>query len=156
MAITEGYTINHGVAYAGMLADGELNNTVSRLNDTGAAIGYGLFVANDDDFDKMKLAGAGDTVIGVTRREMDHATPTGGAFAIQDKATGGVVTVGAIWVQAAEVFAVGDLVKNETTAGANLGKAIKATDDTDALPNMAVTGYDADKQLVKISLRIGG
>lgn len=155
MAITEGYTLNHGLAYAGMVADAEVNNTVTRLNKTGAPIPYGRFVSTVD-FNAMKLAAAGDVIAGVTRRQLDHATPSNGTFAIQDKDDGGVLTMGAIWVEAGEVFAAGDLVKAEVTVGANQGKAIKATDENDALPNAVVTDYYADKQLVQISLKIGG
>lgn len=156
MAITGGYTLNHGKAYAGMVADGELNNTVTRLNKTGAPIGFGLFVSAGDEFDRMQPATADARIIGVTRRELNHVTQTDGTYAIQDGMDGGVLTVGSIWVQAADEFEVGDQVAVELTAGADLGKAKKAAAPEDALEGATVVGYDADAELVQISLKIGG
>ena len=155
MSVQGGYTLNHGIAYAGMLADAQENNTVTRLNKTSAAIPFGRFVA-DDGFDGMKLPGTGDAIAGVTRRVLEHATPATGAFAIQQDADGGVVTFGSIWVEATEPFAAGDLVEAVTTAGADQGKASVAAAPTDAVPNTVVVGYDAEKQLVQVSIRVGG
>lgn len=156
MTVQGGYTLNHGIAYAGMLADLEVSNTVSRLNKTGAVINYGRFVTADG-FDSIKLPSAStDVIVGVTRRQLDQATPVNDVFAIQDEQEAGVVTLGSIWVEATEAFAVGDLVAVVTTAGDDQGKASVAADATSALVGATVVNYNADKSLVQISLKIGG
>ena len=155
MAVQGGYTLNHGRAYAGMLADAQASNTVTRLNSTGAAIPFGRFVSTVG-FSGMKLAGAGEAIAGVTRRILEHATPDVGAFAIQDNIDGAVVTMGSIWVEATEVFAAGDFVAAVTAAGADQGKASKAASAAAGVPNTVVVGYDADAKLVQVSMRVGG
>lgn len=155
MAITGGYTLNHGKAYAGMLADGEVNNTVTRINNTASAIPYGVFVAADG-FNGFKPVAAGAEIIGVTRRQLDQATPYGGKFEAQPTKDAGIVTLGSIWVQTTETFTRGDLVGVNTTAGADLGKAIIAADADAALLGATVVDFDAAAGLVQISLKIGG
>lgn len=154
MAITGGYTLNHGRAYAGEVADGELNNTISRLNGTTAAIEHGIFVAADG-FNKFKPVATGAEVIGVTRRELDRVTETNGVFAIQPNTDGGILTVGTIWVKATEALARGDDVEVILT-GDDAGKVKKAATADDAFEGITVVDYDADAQLAKISLKIGG
>lgn len=155
MPVQGGYTLNHGIAYAGQLADLQASNTVTHLNKTSAAIPFGRFVA-DDGFDGMKLPATGEAIAGVTRRQLDHATPDSGAFAIQPDHDGGVVTLGSIWVEATEEFEAGDLVGVVVAAGADQGKAQVAANAAAAVPNTVVVGYDAERQLVQVSIRVGG
>ena len=60
MAVQGGNALNHGVAYAGMVADGELSNAVSKVNKGTVNIAFGLGVVTDGD-DGAKLPVAGST-----------------------------------------------------------------------------------------------
>ena len=84
MPVQGGNAINHGVAYAGMLADGEVSNGVSKVNKGTANIAYGLGVVSDGD-DGAKLPVSTSTgivaAIGLTFRSVrapariDHRGP---------------------------------------------------------------------------------
>ena len=58
MSVQNTYGIEHGIAYAGMVADMQLVNSVSRLNKTGSVIEYGKGVVSDGD-NGMQLGTSG-------------------------------------------------------------------------------------------------
>ena len=60
MAVQTSYSTTHAAAYAGMLADGEVNNNVSKLNGTDAVIPFGLGVIGSGE-QEMALPDAGST-----------------------------------------------------------------------------------------------
>ena len=49
MPVQGGNAINHGIAYAGMAADGQTSNDVSKLNTGSVNIPYGYGVVSDGD-----------------------------------------------------------------------------------------------------------
>ena len=102
MPVQGGNAINHGVAYAGMVADGEVSNGVSKLNKGTVNIAYGLGVVSDGD-DGAKLPVAASTAlqfVGVVRRELNRAYTTTDVFGAVAKRDMTVETMAPIWVTA--------------------------------------------------------
>lgn len=160
MPVIGGNSIDHGVAYAGQVADLQLCNAVSKLNKTGASIAYGKGVVTDDE-QSAKLPEAGSTAAefnGVVKYELNRARQDGESGA-PDGYDMTVVTTGPIWVTVLDTVAkdapvylrvgstgTGDFSGVEGT-GATLGVL---------LPNAKfLTSGDAG-DLVKISLGLGG
>ena len=165
MPVVGGNAINHKAAYAGMVADLQLCNTVSKLNkSTTVTIPWAYGVVADGD-DGAKLPSASDTAakfVGVVRRVLNRAYQDGaviGAVPIYDF---DVVTSGVIWVTARVAVAKDDpvfMVIGDGT-GTNQGQ----------FSNVAGTGATAAVQVAdakwvssatagqpaKISLNIGG
>lgn len=162
MTVQGGNTIDHAKAYAGMVADGELVNAVSKLNKGTAPILYGKGLVTDGE-DGAKLPDSGSTAAqfnGVLKYELNRAR--GGAQADLGAPPNydmTVVTVGPIWVKVLDTVAkdapvylrvgatgTGDF-SGIVGAGATLGVLI---------PNAKFTSGGAANSLVKIALTIGG
>lgn len=151
MAITGGYTLNHGDRYAGMVVDGQVNNTVSKLNKTAAVIAYGLFVARDGD-DGFKAID-GDTtaadVIGVLRRAINRAQGNEvGAPVARDAS---VLTAGTIYVEAAGAVTQGQKVYVDSA-----GKATADSTDTIEVVGAKFIETTESAGIAAVSLVIGG
>lgn len=160
MAVLGGNSIDHGVAYAGQVADLQLRNAVSKLNKTGASIAYGKGVVTDDE-ESAKLPVPASTAAefnGVVKYELNRARQDGESGA-PDNYDMTVVTEGVIWVKVLDTVAKDAPVYlrvGATDAGDFSG--IVGTGDTLGvlLPNTKfLTGGDAG-DLVKISLGLGG
>lgn len=164
MPVQGGNAINHGVAYAGMIADGQLYNGVSKLNKGTANIAFGLGVVTDGD-DGAKLPVAASTAaqfVGVVVRELNRAyaaTDVVGAVAKRDMT---VETMSNIWVTARVTVAKDDpvyLVVGDGT-GTNQGQFSNvigaAATLAVLLPNAKWVSSAGAGALAKISLRIGG
>lgn len=160
MAVLGGNSIDHGVAYAGQVADLQLRNAVSKLNKTGASIAYGKGVVTDDE-ESAKLPVPTSTAAefnGVVKYELNRARQDGESGA-PDGYDMTVVTEGVIWVKVLDTVAKDAPVYlrvGATDAGDFSG--IVGTGDTLGvlLPNTKfLTGGDAG-DLVKISLGLGG
>lgn len=164
MPVQGGNAINHGVAYAGMVADGELSNAVSKLNKGTANIAYGLGVVTDGD-DGAKLPVAGSTAaqfIGVVKRELNRAYTASDVFGAVAKRDMSVETVAPIWVTARVAVAKDDpvyLVIGDGT-GANQGQFSNVVGAAATLavliPNAKWVSSAGAGALAKISLKIGG
>ena len=160
MAVLGGNSIDHGVAYAGQVADLQLRNAVSKLNKTDASIAYGKGVVTDDE-ESAKLPVPASTAAefnGVVKYELNRARQDGESGA-PDNFDMTVVTEGVIWVKVLDTVAKDAPVYlrvGATDAGDFSG--IVGTGDTLGvlLPNTKfLTGGDAG-DLVKISLGLGG
>ena len=97
-----GNAISHGQAYAGMVADQQLLNTISKLNKGASIIPYGLGVVTDGDNGALLPTAGGLAVdfIGIAMRELNRAYQDGevlGAVAVNDFT---VITHGVVWVTA--------------------------------------------------------
>lgn len=165
MAVQTTYASEHGAAYAGMPADGQLCNTVSRLNASGATIPYGLGVVTDTavtDSDAATLPTGSSTAEqfnGVVMREVNRAYTDSDTFGAIDNHDMTVITHGVVWVEVLDTVAkdapvylrVGSTGTGKFSgvvgSGATLGVLI-----SDA---KFVSGGDAG-DLVKISLGLGG
>lgn len=107
MAITKKVALVHDKAYAGMVADLQLANRVSRFNATSAVIPFGTAVQADTDAGSMKPIASGGTAIGVLVRELVDVTNPGSEQGVNVGKTGTVLTDGVIWVKAYEAVTVG-------------------------------------------------
>lgn len=161
MSVQTSYSISHGVAYAGMVADAELCNVISKLNKGTTVIPYGLGLVTDgEDGAKIPVpASVAAEFVGVAMYELNRAQADGDVAGITAKRDGSVVTHGVIWVEALVTVAKDDDVfvrvgatdpgkfSNVVGAGVTLGVQV---------PNAKfLTGGDAG-DLVKISLGLGG
>lgn len=160
MAVLGGNAIDHGVAYAGMVADRQLCNTVSKLNKGTVGIAYGKGVVTDGE-DGAKLPVSASTAAqfnGVVKYELNRARTAAetGATAKYDMT---VITEGVVWVTVLDTVAKDAPVYlrvGATGAGDFSGIVGAAGTLGVLLPNAKfLTGGDAGK-LVKISLGLGG
>ena len=160
MAVQGGNTIDHGKAYAGMVADMQLVNTVSKLNKGTVGIAYGKGLVTDGE-DGAKLPASDSTAaqfVGILKYELNRArtsTETG-ATAKYDMT---LVTAGVVWVTVLDTVAKDAPVYLRVGAtGAGNFSGIAGTGATAGvlIPNAKfVTGGSAG-QLVKVSLVVGG
>lgn len=155
------YTINHDKAIAGMVADGEVNNTISKVNKSTATIPYGRFVARagDDGMNPLAATSVSADVLGVLRYETNRAQngTTAGCPVDRD---GSVLTMGTVYVEALAAVTAGAPVYAVVAQNANTGKAAGAAGSADTLA-VAVSGATfaeagAAGKLVKVSLKVGG
>jgi hypothetical protein len=106
MSVLGGNSIDHGVAYAGQVADLQLCNIVSKLNKGTVGIAYGKGVVTDGE-DGAKLPTSSSTAAqfnGVVKYELNRARTStdSGATAKYDMS---VVTQGVIWVTVLDTVA---------------------------------------------------
>lgn len=164
MGITAGYTIDHPKAVAGQVVDGQLNNSVSRINKGANVLAFGLFYQRDGD-DGIKLTDSSTTtadLVGVLRYELNHAQAT--TVGLPTNRTGSVLTDGVIYVekitattQGADVYVVvgdsgtvADAGKVANVTGTSTATAIKLEGARFAETTSAGAG------LVAVSITIGG
>ena len=160
MAISGGYTINHAAAIAGMVADGQLLNSISKLNkSTTVYIPYGHGVVTDGE-DGAKIPVPGSTSAqfnGVVKYELNraHTDATSGAVPLYDMT---VVSKGPIWVYVLDTV-VKDAPVYLRVGATDPGKFSGIVGTGATLGVLAdakfLTGGDAG-DLVKISLGLGG
>lgn len=156
------YSLQHAKAVAGMVADAEASNTVSKVNTTAAVIPYGRFVARDGDTGMKALlaASVATDVVGVTRYELNRAYTATEALGVPVDRDGSVLTMGAIWVESIGTVAAGSPVFAVVAQGDDTGKAAGAAGSGATLA-VAVTGAIFAEaavagQLAKVSLKVGG
>ena len=162
MTVQTSYSINHGEAYAGMPADLQLCNTVSKLNDSGATIEYGKAVATDTDAGKSRLVATGDTALdfnGIAMRELNRAYADAETFGAPDGRDMTVVSEGIVWVKAAETVAVDDQAYfrvGATNQGDFSNAAGTGVTESILIPGAKFITGGATGELVKVSLGLGG
>lgn len=155
------YSLNHGKAFQGMIADGQVANIISKLNTDTAIIAYGKFVVRDGD-NSAKLptaASTADQIVGVAVRELNRSYTNADAFgAIQAKEFS-VLTAGVIWVKALEAVVSGDAAFGRvgTTGAGDFAKSAGADATLSvAIPGAKFVSSGAAGTLVKLSLVVGG
>jgi hypothetical protein len=165
MSVSGGNAINHGVAYAGMMATVfELRNGVSKLNKGTVNIPFGTGVVTDGD-DGAKVPVAASTAanfVGVVKRELNRAYAASDIVGAVAKYDMTVITTGEVWVTAF-VSVTKDqpvyLIVGDGT-GTNQGKFTNVVGATSTLavliPNAKWTSSAGAGALAKISLNIGG
>lgn len=100
MAVQTSYSINHAAAYAGMVADQQSANFVSRLNKGVTTIPFGKAIVSDGE-DGGKLPTGASTAAefnGVAVRELNRAVADGDVIGAVAKKDFSVLTHGVIWV----------------------------------------------------------
>lgn len=165
MSVQGGNAINHGFAYAGMVATGfQLNNSVSKLNKGTVNIPFGTGVVSDGD-DGAKVPVAASTAanfVGVVKRELNRAYAASDVVGAVAKYDMTVVTSGEIWVTAFVAVTKDQpvyLIVGDGT-GTNQGKFTNvvgaAATLAVAVPDAKWTSSAGAGALAKISLNIGG
>jgi len=164
MSVQGGNAINHLPAYAGMPADGEIYNHVSKLNAGPANIpyGYGVVSSGDDGAVLPTSTSTAANFIGVAVRELNRAYADNETFGAPVDRDMTVRTAGPIWVTA-RVAVTKDqpvyLVIGDGT-GTNQGQFsnVAGTGPTAAvlIPNAKWVSSAGAGALAKISLVIGG
>ena len=165
MAVQTTYATSHNAAYAGMLADEQLFNTVSKLNkSTTVTIPYGYGVVTDGD-DGAKLPVAASTAakfVGIVQRELNRAYTSGQTFGAVPQYDFSVITEGVVWVTAFAAVSKDDpvyVIVGDGT-GTNQGKLtnVIGTGATTAIliNNAKWVSSAAAGALAKISLGLGG
>ena len=161
MSVQTTYGIEHGAAYAGMVADLQLCNTVSKVNKGASTIAYGLGLVTDGETGaKVPVpASTAAQFVGVAQYELNRAQADGADAGIPVDRDGSIVTHGVVWVEVLDTVAkdapvylrVGATSPGKFSGivgtGATLGVLIAGA--------KFLTGGDAG-DLVKISLGIGG
>jgi hypothetical protein len=160
MTVQGGNAIDHGVAYAGMVSDMQLVNTVTKLNKGTVGIAYGKGLVTDGE-DGAKLPEAASTAaqfVGVNKYELNRARSgsDAGATAKYDMT---LVTKGVIWVTVLDTVAKDAPVylRVGATGTGNFSGVVGTGATLGVLIANAkfLTGGDAG-ELVKISLGLGG
>lgn len=161
MSVQGGYTLNHNAALPGMVADGQLLNSISRVNKSSSVyIPYGSGLVTDGE-DGAKLPVPASTAAqfnGVLKYELNRAHPdsTSGAIPLYDMT---LVTVGSVWVYVLDTVTKDVPVYLRVGAtGAGQFSGVVGTGATLGvlIPGAKfLTGGDAG-ELVKISLNVGG
>ncbi len=161
MVVQTTYSIDHAQAYAGMKADQQINNTVSRLNKGATNIVFGKAIVSDgEDGGKLPTgASVAADFNGVAMRELNRALADGdllGAIAGKDFT---VITHGVVWVVVLDTVAkdapvymrigatgLGDF---SGVVGAGITAGI-------LLPNVKFITGGVNGDLVQISIGVGG
>lgn len=160
MAITKKVALVHDKAYAGMVADLQLANRVSRLNTTDAVIPFGTAVQDDTDAGLMKPLATGGKATGILVRELVDVTNPASEHGTNVGKTGTVLTDGVIWVKAYEAVPVGgDVFAGVGTNVKGYFCADAGSDVTEAVQIAGAKYLDAATtkgDLVRIKITIGG
>ena len=161
MSVQTTYALDHSEAYAGMKADQQVHNAVSKVNKGVANILFGKAIVTDGE-NGGKLPTAASIAAefnGVAMRELNRAIEDGDSLGAVPDRDFTVFTHGAIWVTVLDTVVkdapvymrvgatgLGDF-SGVVGAGVTLGVL---------LPNVKfLTGGDAG-DLVKISIGVGG
>lgn len=162
MVVQTSYSIDHGEAYAGMVADQQVRNTTTGLNTDTVTIPYGKGVVRDGERGIL-LPTATDVAAdfkGVVMRELNRAYGDGDTFGAPVDRDATVLTAGVIWVTAAsDSIAVGEpafLRVGATNPGDFANAAGSAATLSVAIPNAKFLTAGDTGDLVKVSFVVGG
>lgn len=162
MTVQASYSTTHAAAYAGMIADQQLLNTVSKVNtEVSATIEYGKGVVRDGE-NGAKLPTSGSVTadfVGVVMRELNRAYADGATFGAPVDTDLTAVTSGGIWVKSASDGVVPGEAAFLRVGATNTGDFANAAGSSGTL-SVAITGKFLTAgdtgDLVKLSLVIGG
>jgi hypothetical protein len=164
MPVQGGNAIDHGIAYAGMAADGQTSNDVSKLSTGSVNIPYGYGVVSDGDTGAViptSTSTAADFV-GIVKRELNRAYTATEVFGAQVDRDMTVRTAGAIYATARVAVDKDDpvyLVVGDGT-GTNQGQFSNVVGAAATLgvlvPGAKWVSSAGAGELAKISLVIGG
>jgi len=128
------YPTKMPIAFAGMLADDQTHDTVSRTNVSGAAIPFGVAVERVADGTVQLPNASGDSIVGLTQHS--HAQRNG-ASGVPGAAIGNgdvcnVMRQGVMWVQTEGAVTQGGsvFVRHAANGGNTQLGALTGTDDS--------------------------
>lgn len=162
MAITAtSYGLNHDAAFTGMVADGQVANIVSKINDDTATVAYGKGVVRSGEkgFKAATSASTADDFVGVLVRELNRSYADGATFGAPVDRPASVLTAGVIWVTVAEAVDVGDAVflRVGATQTGDFAKTAGASATLSvAIPGAKFLTAATAGGLAKLSLVVGG
>jgi hypothetical protein len=162
MAITAtSYGLNHDAAFTGMVADGQVANIVSKINDDTVTIAYGKGVVRSGEkgFKAATADSTADNFVGVLVRELNRAYADGATFGAPVDRPASVLTAGVIWVTVAEPVAVGDaafLRVGATQTGDFAKTAGESATLSVVIPGAKFLTAATTGGLAKLSLVVGG
>lgn len=162
MAITAtSYGLNHDAAFTGMVADGQVANIVSKINDDTATVAYGKGVVRSGEkgFKATTASSTADDFVGVLVRELNRSYADGETFGAPVDRPASVLTAGVIWVTVAEAVAVGDtafLRVGATQTGDFAKTAGESATLSVAIPGAKFLTAATAGGLAKLSLVVGG
>ena len=112
------YSINQGLAFAGMLADTHDHDIVSRSIETVAGADFGIVVGRGTNADKQVVIGGALTVfLGLTVRSLERENVNNGTVKYSEKETAGIMRRGYIYAVCPAGCVPGDVVKYTTATG---------------------------------------
>lgn len=148
MAVVQStYGENIRAAVAGLVANMETANSISRIVEDAAGIGFGVAVFQGTADNGVTATPADDTFVGITIRDVTREPTDSDTY--PETATAGVLTMGVVWVEAGATVAAGEAVY-VTPAG-----AVTNTDNTGANPALTGAKFDSSGDsgdLVKVRL----
>ena len=159
--VATSYGLNHNKAYAGMVADGELANIVSKLNagDTTIKYGKGVFRNGETNAELPSSTSSAADFVGVAVRELNRSYADGQVFGAVPHKDFSAITVGVIWVVAAEAVTLNAPAFVRTGATGNgdfaMAEGAGATLAV-AIPNAKFVSAGSAGDLVKLSIVVGG
>ena len=162
MAITAtSYGLNHDTAFTGMVADGQVANIVSKINDDTATVAYGKGVVRNGEkgFKAATADSTGGNFVGVLVRELNRAYTDGATFGAPVDRPASVLTAGVIWVTVAEDVAVGDaaFLRVGATQTGDFAKAAGSAETLSVtIPGAKFLTAATAGGLAKLSLVVGG
>lgn len=162
MAITAtSYGLNHDAAFTGMVADGQVANIVSKINDDTATVAYGKGVVRSGEkgFKAAVAASTANDFVGVLVRELNRSYADGETFGAPVDRPASVLTAGVIWVTVAEDVAVGDaaFLRVGATQTGDFAKAAGSVATLSvAIPGAKFLTAATAGGLAKLSLVVGG
>jgi hypothetical protein len=166
MPVQGGNAIDHGFAYAGMVADNQVENAISKLNKSGAVIpvGYGVVTDGDDGAALPTDAATAVEFVGIVKREMNRVTLENSTQFDNIDRDMTVVTHGVVWATALAAVTKDQpvylVVGDGTLPNANLGRFTNVA-GTGATTAIEIAGAKwvssaAAGKLAKISFGLGG
>ena len=161
MSVQTTYTLDHAEAYAGMKADQQVHNAVSKTNLGASIIPYGKAIVTDTETGGKLPTGASvaKDFIGVAMRELNRALADGDVLGAVIDNDFSVFTHGVIWVTVLDTVAKdADVYMRIGATGLGDFSGVIGAGVTEGilLPGVKfVTGGDAG-DLVKISIGVGG
>lgn len=155
------YGLNHDAAFTGMVADGQVANIVSKINDDTVTVAYGKGVVRSGEkgFKAATSASTADQFVGVLVRELNRSYADGATFGAPIGRPASVLTAGVIWVTVAEAVAVGDaafLRVGATQTGDFAKTAGESATLSVAIPGAKFLTAATAGGLAKLSLVVGG
>lgn len=159
--IVTSYGLNHDAAFTGMVADGQVANIVSKINDDTATVAYGKGVVRNGEkgFKAATADSTGDNFVGVLVRELNRAYTDDATFGAPVDRPASVLTAGVVWVTVAENVAVGDaaFLRVGTTQTGDFAKtAGESATLSVAIPGAKFLTAASAGGLAKLSLVVGG
>lgn len=162
MAITAtSYGLNHDAAFTGMVADGQVANIVSKINDDTATVAYGKGVVRSGEkgFKAATSTSVAGDFVGVLVRELNRSYADGATFGAPVDRPTSVLTAGVIWVTVADDVGAGDaaFLRVGATQTGDFAKAVGSEATTSvAIPGAKFLTAAKAGGLAKLSLVVGG